>query len=110
MSCNCKNITCGSKEGEQQKVLMSPKHMTEYLQKRRDRGMSKFILIDPCITEEIQYLWGNGIFTYGCCCGHNYLDSFVNVDEKDIQWMLDNGYVQNHADKTRKDTFKLKSV
>lgn len=109
-SCKCVGITCGSSEGEAQKVLMSPKHMVNYLQIRRDRGMSKFVTIDPCIAKEIQYLWDNNIFTYGCCCGHNYLESFVNVDEKDINWMIENGYTQNHLDKTRKDTFKLKSV
>lgn len=80
----------------------------------RDRrikdGLSPSVCIDPCIVEEIKSLWGVGINTLGCCCGHNVRESFVNVSDSDIPRMISMGYVQNHPDPERKDTFRLKSA
>ena len=36
--------------------------------------------------------------------------SFVNVDARNIEQMLEMGYEQNHTDKRRLDTFRLKSA
>lgn len=87
-----------------------PSHMSHYKEARLKSGFSSMISIDPCIYDEIKWLWGNGIITYGSCCGHNVTQSMVNVDQTNIQQMLDLGYVQNHTDPDRKDTFRLKSV
>lgn len=87
-----------------------PQHMESYKKAREKEGLSSLVSIDPCIFKEISKLWELGITTYGSCCGHNKLPSFVNVAEKDIEKMLKFGYIQNHWDKERKDTFKLKSV
>lgn len=92
--CICKGIEFGSKECYDQQIFI----------------VSKNISVDPCIYNELTYLWRLGITTYGSCCGHNKVQSMVNVDKKDIDFMLALGYEQNHPDKDRKDTFKLKSA
>ncbi len=83
--------------------------MEKYRENRVNAGLGKYVSIDPCIVGEITSLWKEGIITYGCCCGHNINESFVNVDEKNIDKMLEMGYVMNHPDKSRRDTFKLKN-
>jgi hypothetical protein len=109
--CNCINIEFGSEENFAQQILCDiPNHMNSYKEARLKAGLSDKLCIDPCIFEEIKYLWSFGIETHGCCCGHNKEESFVNVHDKDIHTMLRMGYVQNHWDKSRKDTFKLKSA
>lgn len=109
--CSCNNILPGSEECYNQQIVLNiPKHMESYKQYKLKNGLSSTICIDPCIVDEIKYLWSLGVTTYGCCCGHNILDSMVNVDEKDIVLMLTLSYEQNHIDQSRKDTFRLKSV
>lgn len=109
--CNCKNITPQTKECYAQQVLLDiPPHMEAYKQSRLKNGMSPQVCIDKCVVDEIKELWSKGIITYGCCCGHNTYESMVNVDENNSNDMLEMGYVMNHKDKTRIDTFKLKSV
>lgn len=109
--CNCKNIDFGSKENYDQQILVEiPPHMENYRNKRLAEGLSSQISIDPCIYAEIKELWSKGIITYGSCCGHNKVESIVNVAEESIEKMIEMGYVQNHIDATRKDTFKLKSA
>ena len=109
--CNCKNIEPQSQECYTQMITVEiPPHMESYKLAREKEGLSNLVSIDPCIYTEICELWGLGIVTYGSCCGHNKFESFVNVVEKDIEKMLELGYIQNHWDKERKDTFKLKSV
>ena len=111
MSCKCSNIVPQTKECYNQMIVVDiPPHMREYKSNRTKEGLSDKICIDPCIIEEIQYLWKKGIVTYGSCCGHNKFESFVNVSDKDIDIMISMGYIQNHPDKDRKDTFKLKSI
>ena len=85
--------------------------MSAYRDNRVKAGLSNQVSIDPCIVGEIQELWGKGIHTRGCCCGHNMFSSFVNVTEDCIGDMLDMGYIQeHHFDKNRKDTFRLKTT
>lgn len=111
MVCNCKDIDFGSEGNFAQQIMVDiPPHMERYKQARLKEGLSDKICIDPCIVDEVKELWSLGIETLGCCCGHNKAESFVNVHEKDIEKMLSLGYVQNHPDKSRNDTFKLKSV
>ena len=109
--CNCINIKPQSKECYSNMITVEiPDHMHKYRESRIKNGLSDKICIDPCIYDEIIFLWSNGVITYGSCCGHNKTESFVNVDESSIQLMLNMGYIQNHVDKTRRDTFKLKSA
>ena len=110
--CNCKNIIPQTQECYDQMILVDiPEHMAVYKQARLDKGLSGTISIDPCIFEEIKHLWSLGISTGGSCCGHNTHDPMINVlYKKDIELMLELGYVQEHWDPTRKDTFRCKSV
>lgn len=50
--------------------------------------------IDPCLVEEIKYLWGNMITTLNCCCGHGKIMPSIIVMEKDIDKMIKLGYTQ----------------
>lgn len=91
-------------------TVETPAHMGAYREARINEGLSDQVSIDPCIYEEICYLWDEGIVTYGSCCGHNLTEAMVNVDEESIPVMLAMGYVQNHTDPDRKDTFRLQSA
>lgn len=97
IKCDCHNVELGSYDN--QVVLKAPVWSSH-----------ETICVDTCVSKEICQLWEMGIITYGCCCGHNVTESMVNVDDKDIDKMLSMGYVQNHSDPTRKDTFRLKSA
>ena len=106
--CNCRpNIT--EQERYAQQIVIEPP-FPEYVANKQVNGISGSVCIDPCIMDEIQSLWDKGILTLGCCCGHNILPPFVNVADEHIQQMLDMGYIQDHWDSKRKDTFRLKSV
>ena len=110
--CNCKKITPQSQECYDQMVKIEiPDHMAEYRENRINAGLGKYVSIDPCIFIEIWQLWRNGIHTRGCCCGHNGANpSYVNVANTSIKKMLKMGYIPNHEDISRLDTFALKSV
>lgn len=109
--CNCINITPQSKECYAQMITLPiPPHMQSYREAREEAGLTPLISIDPCIVDEIQELWSKGIVTYGSCCGHNLFNSMVNVREDQSGLMLEMGYVMDHPDPARVDTFKLKSV
>ena len=108
--CNCKNIDPASPDCFSQQIVVEiPAHMHAYRIANIAARRLSTVNIDPCCFAEIWLLWKHGIITFGCCCGHNKEESFVNVHSKDIPWMLEQGYVQNHPDPNRKDTFKLKS-
>ena len=109
--CSCINIIPQSQECYDQMITVGiPPHMETYRKNRINSGLGGMVSIDPCIYKEILELWSKGIVTYGSCCGHNIMESMVNVDESNIEQMIEMGYVQNHTDKSRKDTFKLKSA
>lgn len=48
--------------------------------------------IDDCLVDEIKSLWDIGIHTRGCCCGHNKLDGYIEVERTDIPKMINLGY------------------
>ena len=111
MACKCKNVIPQSRECYDRMITVEiPPHMKSYQESRLETGLSTNVSIDPCIYNEICELWEAGITTYGSCCGHNITESFVNVAECNIDKMLKMGYIQNHWDNKRKDTFRLKSV
>jgi hypothetical protein len=107
--CKCKNGITESDRYAQQIVLTPP--FIDYTNARIAQGLSPSVCIDPCIAEEIIMLWNKGILTLGCCCGRNQppMYPFVNVADEHIEQMLDMGYIQQHWDADRKDTFRLKS-
>lgn len=80
MKCFCENIEPASYD--RQIWLHAPAHMP------KDNGYC----IDLCIAQEITHLWMNGITTTGCCCGHNKLEGYIGVEERDIDKMEALGY------------------
>ena len=66
--CECKNITPQSQECYDQMIMFD----VEFSDRK--------ICIDPCLTDEIQELWQEGVITTGSCCGHNKVEPFINVD------------------------------
>lgn len=50
------------------------------------------IEIDDCLVNEIVGLWLMGIHTRGCCCGHNKLTGYIEVERTDIPKMIAHGY------------------
>ena len=67
--------------------------MKEYRENRVKAGLGKHLSIDPCIVDEIKFLWSKGVNTRGCCCGHNLdYEPYVDVTEKDIEIMKMLGY------------------
>jgi uncharacterized protein (DUF1919 family) len=92
--CNCKNIRGASKEAFDQMVQLPYK--------------GKIVSIDPCIVDEIKYLWSVGIDTRGSCCGHNNHEGTIIVAEKDIKKMQKLGYNVSTLYQDRPDMFKAK--
>lgn len=108
--CNCPDGIWGNELERFKKAKAMELPFNKERERRLVDGLTSTVAIDMCIIDEIKHLWSLGIVTLGCCCGHNKIQSMVNVADKNIQQMLDLGYVQNHPDKSRKDTFRLKSV
>lgn len=52
--------------------------------------------IDKCLVDEIKFLWWLGIHTRGCCCGHNKMIGFIQVERTDFAKMLALGYEWYH--------------
>ena len=48
--------------------------------------------VDECLVEEIQALWGVGVRTTGCCCGHGETSGSIGVEKVDIPTMIKLGY------------------
>jgi hypothetical protein len=109
--CNCNPYLTETERYFQQVVIELPDNQKDKTRRLSD-GLSPAVCVDPCIVDEMKTLWANGIQTRGCCCGHNNPNwyPFVNVSEESIPAMLDMGYVQEHPDAERKDTFRLKSI
>lgn len=108
--CNCEPNVWFDEAERFSRMLLIDLPENKERQRRIKDGLSPKVCIDPCIVDEIKQLWSLGIVTLGCCCGHNKIQSIVNVADENIQQMLDSGYVQNHPDPTRKDTFRLKTA
>ena len=79
--CDCVHYNLGSYEN--QVLLPRPEHI---------KGTSSKIPIDRCLAAEILSLWGAGITTIGCCCGHNRFTPYITVIEEDIPRMKALGY------------------
>lgn len=84
--CKCKNIEIGSYDN--QVMLPRPDHMKG----RKEGTDNNMICIDRCLEEEIKFLWKNGVFTAGCCCGHNKLQPMINVADESFDKMEELGY------------------
>lgn len=68
------------------------------------------VSVDECLKSEIKYLWGKGIKTTGCCCGHGFTLGFIQVEKESVSKMKKLGYqhylyVDKINDGTRRDAF-----
>lgn len=75
--CKCKDIDIGTYENQV---------------KLKCWWSDKTICVDFCLKDEILNLWKNKIITTGCCCGHNKLKPFINVDNEHHNKMIDLNY------------------
>ncbi len=97
------------KYGNQQTIEIPNNVILRYNAPGRKR--KKIVCIDPCLVDEIKYLWSMGIRTTGHCCGHNDPDlkehSYIGVEEEDIPHMKKLGYKKriNPYDEKREDEF-----
>ena len=104
--CACSNVAMGSYDNQVE--LDRPTHMAS----RTEGSYSDRICVDLCLKDEILYLWGIGIRTTGCCCGHNKVDGYIGVIDEDIEKMKNLGYTV-HFNKSRpndEDSFNCKSL
>ena len=88
--CNCVNVETGSYDN--QTTLEAPPHMKN--RKINDCfSIRERINIDTCIVDEVKSLWGKGVTTVGCCCGHNKPIGYIQVlSADDEKKMLEFGY------------------
>ena len=112
--CKCRNgIEFGSYETSVHIYIPEQGHtMSSCINNRVAAGLNetRTIAIDECMMQDILFLWGKGIRTAGCCCGHNRIPSMINIlDVCDYNKMLGIGYIQNHdldgVEFGRTDTF-----
>lgn len=70
------------------------------------------IAVDACLAMEVTWLWGRGIVTTGCCCGHGVRPPFVGVLPVHIPEMKAMGYVvqDNPCRPGDEDSFWPKSI
>lgn len=84
--CDCIDVKVGSYDN--QGIYLRPDFMK--INKTND------ICLDKCIAKEIKFLWILGIFTTGCCCGHNKQQAHISVIDEDIFKMKILGYEKHH--------------
>ena len=61
--CDC--FSYNWQEGETPNVTLNPNYYFDW------DNEAKNVSVDACIANQIRLLWANGIWTGGCCCGHN---------------------------------------
>lgn len=86
--CNCVDVEIGSYGNQVE--LPAPSHM-----KGKSIGcltIRDTICIDACLEKEIMDLWMLGIFTTGCCCGHNKRHGYIGVVLDHVPHMIQLGY------------------
>lgn len=94
IKCTCVDVEIGSYDN--QVTLRIPPHMEQYSKNRVAAGLSPYVCIDRCILPTVEALWGLGIKTSGCCCGHGKTHSYIGVlDEDDAEKMKDLGYTND---------------
>ena len=102
--CACVGVEIGSYDN--QVKLNAPTHMEN---RAIDcHAIGETICVDRCIAEEVLFLWSSGVFTTGCCCGHNKLIGYIGVVGDDsVSKMQALGYLNLPG---RNDHFYPKSL
>lgn len=67
--------------------------------------------VDECIAAEILYLWGCGVKTIECCCGHGEENGYIAVTQDSIKKMIELNYksIINPIYPNAKEFFKPKT-
>lgn len=107
--CKCANVKVGSYDNYI--VLDVPSNIT-LIYNIPERDIRTTVSLDKCLSEEIKYLWSQGIRTTGCCCGHNVVPSYIGVIDEDIDKMKNLGYrvCFNPCRPNDEDSFTPKTV
>jgi hypothetical protein len=71
--CNCKSYNRPDWGGDTEEIVL----FHPLINSQRPNG----ICVDICISKQITDLWDNGIYTLGCCCGHNKDSPNVIISE-----------------------------
>ena len=76
------------------KILIPPKDfiMKTIVTDTDDVYKNDGISVDECLADEIEGLWGVGVRTTGCCCGHGETSGSIGVEKVDIPTMIKLGY------------------
>ena len=97
------------------RILYPPKNFITYnIITDEDDKYKEEVRVDECIADEIEELWGKGIKTTCCCCGHGYALGFILVTDDCIKDMEKLGYIHyiyqpDFGGIERKDAFIPKS-
>lgn len=90
-------MTCVNYFGEYSNMIVLP--MPDHM-KGNNGGFyttKDTICIDPCIVDEIAFLWEQGVHTYNSCCGHGKILADVIVDNRSSNIMEKLGYQMNES-------------
>lgn len=76
-----------------------------------NKELRSTVCIDECIVDLIKDLWGKGIKTTGCCCGHfGTLPAQIGVEKEFIKQMKELGYTNDFINSPgRLDIFKIET-
>ena len=96
MTCTCVNVKMGSYDNSVPMWTPWKYHST---------GKHKLATVDRCLSMEILTLWGLGIKTTECCCGHKKVSSYISVYEESIEAMRKLGYQNTKEKPDRPDIF-----
>jgi hypothetical protein len=94
--CNCKSYNNPEKTGNVEAV--------ELTYPFEERGV---ICVDACISDDIAKIWGAGIPTLNCCCGHNLERPSIVVDDSEVE-RLRNFIIENIDPRCRWDIYSWK--
>lgn len=61
--CDCQSYNLPETTGNVPEVILDPRPHFDFA--------TKTVCVDACIADQIEALWLAGVFTKGCCCGHN---------------------------------------
>lgn len=92
--CDCKDIEIGTYDNQ---VTLKNWWNLEY------------VSIDTCLQEEILHLWSKRVHTTGCCCGHNKVQPYINVNGESAMIMINLGY-EYWVNEFRVMCFKPKTI
>ncbi|MBC1378065.1 hypothetical protein HB829_14120 [Listeria innocua] len=66
-------------------------------------------LVDPCMVNEIEFLWEKGIVTTGCCCGHGKTFAYIDVASYSDCLVMYQLKYESHINVSGKTSFFAKS-